>query len=93
VLLAWILLSVVRSGSSANVPLDETATDTAAAETNTVSDQGTGIVNNMGAMRTAELEEWGNDKMVQVSGQLTHVLNWDGAVSPVVHQFDRHKSQ
>jgi hypothetical protein len=47
----------------------------------------------MGAMRTAELEEWGNDKMVQVSGQLTHVLNWDGAVSPVVHQFDRHKSQ
>jgi hypothetical protein len=58
-----------------------------------VFDQGTGIVNNMGAMRTAELEEWGNGKMVRESGKLTHVLNWDGAVSPVVHQFDRHKSQ
>jgi hypothetical protein len=57
-----------------------------------VFDQGTGIVNNMGAMRTAELEEWGNGKMVRESGKLTHVLNWDGAVSPVVHQFDRHKS-
>lgn len=58
-----------------------------------VFDQGTGIVNNMGAMRTAELEEWGNGRMVQdSSGHLTHVLNWDGTVSPVVHQFDRHKS-
>jgi hypothetical protein len=58
-----------------------------------VFDQGTGIVNNMGAMRTAPLEEWGNGRMVQDSeGHLTHVLNWDGTVSPVVHQFDRHKS-
>jgi hypothetical protein len=58
-----------------------------------VFDQGTGIVNNMGAMRTAELEEWGNGKMVEESPtHTTHVLNWDGMVSPVVHQFDRHKS-
>jgi hypothetical protein len=58
-----------------------------------VFDQGTGIVNNMGAMRTAPLEEWGNGNMVMLDGEgHSHVLNWDGVVSPVVHQFDRHKS-
>lgn len=57
-----------------------------------VYDQGRGIVNNMGAMRTKELNEWGNGKMVrdEVNGDKT-VLNWDGVVSPVVHQFDRFK--
>ena len=57
-----------------------------------VFDQGTGIVNNMGAMRTAPLEEWGNGRMVQESDETTQVLNWDGTASPVVHQFDRHNS-
>lgn len=57
-----------------------------------VFDQGTGVVNNMGAMRTAPLKEWGNGDIVRESDTETHVLNWDGTVSPVVHQFDRHKS-
>jgi hypothetical protein len=66
-----------------------------------VFDQGQGIVNNMGALRTKPLGEWGNGKMVQtvVNPNETNlrkrtqytVLNWDGSVSPVVHQFDRHK--
>ena len=60
-----------------------------------VFDQGSGIVNNMGAMRTKPLASWGNGQIVrteEMSGQ-THyrVLNWDGALSPVVHQYDRHK--
>jgi hypothetical protein len=48
---------------------------------------------NMGAMRTKPLEEWGNGKCVQpINGQegTYEVLNWDGTISPVVHQFDRH---
>ena len=57
----------------------------------TVFDQGRGIVNNMGAMRTKELNEWGNGKMVQEDGQEKTILNWDGKPSPVVHQFDRFK--
>jgi hypothetical protein len=66
-----------------------------------VFDQGQGIVNNMGALRTKPLEEWGNGKILKsiVNEEETNprkktaytVLNWDGAVSPVVHQFDRHK--
>ena len=57
-----------------------------------VYDQGRGIVNNMGAMRTAELNEWGNGKMVrdEANDEKT-ILNWDGTPSPVVHQFDRFK--
>ena len=56
-----------------------------------VFDQGRGIVNNMGAMRTKELNEWGNGKMVvEENGEKT-VLNWDGKPSPVAHQFDRFK--
>lgn len=57
-----------------------------------VFDQGRGIVNNMGAMRTKELSEWGNGNMVkEQDGEFT-ILNWDGKPSPVMHQFDRFKS-
>jgi hypothetical protein len=47
------------------------------------------------------LEEWGNGKIVRTAVDENEtntkkkaaytVLNWDGTVSPVVHQFDRHK--
>lgn len=60
----------------------------------TVFDQGRGIVNNMGAMRTKELQEWGNGNMVQEEEKKNGekiVLNWDGKPSPVIHQFDRFK--
>ena len=57
-----------------------------------VFDQGRGAINNLGAMRTAPLEEWGNGHLVEVvSNTSMTVLNWDGKPSPVVHQFDRHK--
>jgi hypothetical protein len=64
-----------------------------------VQDQGYGIINNLGALRTKELEEWGNGKILQVvhdennpNDIIAHnVLNWDGSLSPAVHQFDRHK--
>jgi hypothetical protein len=60
-----------------------------------VFDQGTGIVNNMGAMRTKDLKEWGNGKIYEETDEPNgkkgvRVLNWDGSVSPVVHQYDRH---
>jgi hypothetical protein len=56
-----------------------------------VFDQGRGIVNNMGAMRTKALEKWGNGRMVVENADdgTRTVLNWDGTPSPVVHQFDR----
>jgi hypothetical protein len=67
-----------------------------------VFDQGQGIVNNMGALRTKELNEWGNGKIVQTVTKQNEinprkqfaytVLNWDGTISPVVHQYDRHKT-
>jgi hypothetical protein len=70
-------------------------------DTIVVFDQGQGIVNNMGALRTKPLSEWGNGKLVRIDtdpnernprkkNQYT-VLNWDGTISPVVHQFDRHR--
>ena len=60
-----------------------------------VFDQGSGIVNNMGAMRTKDLKEWGNGKAYEEIEEPTgkksvRVYNWDGIVSPVVHQYDRH---
>jgi hypothetical protein len=58
----------------------------------TVFDQGRGIVNNMGAMRTKELHEWGNGKFVQTNGNDQTIHNWDGKLSPVIHQFDRFKT-
>jgi hypothetical protein len=66
-----------------------------------VFDQGQGIVNNMGALRTKKLHEWGNGNIIKVTTDETEtnprkkhsyqVLNWDGTPSPVVHQFDRHQ--
>jgi hypothetical protein len=52
-----------------------------------VWEQGRGIINNVGAMRTHPLAEWG---MYDTS---THnVYQWDGeTLSPVVHQWDRDK--
>jgi hypothetical protein len=51
-----------------------------------VWEQGKGIINNLGALRTKTFAEWGfyNEK--------THeVYNWDGTLSPVAHQWDRDK--
>jgi hypothetical protein len=62
-----------------------------------VFDQGTGIVNNLGAMRTKPLHSWGHGGILRDIHDATgrkvgyQVLNWDGSISPVVHQFDRHK--
>jgi hypothetical protein len=49
-------------------------------------EQGTGIINNLGALRTKPLKEWG---MYDAEKEL--VLNWDGSTSPVAHQYDRDK--
>lgn len=61
-----------------------------------VQDQGSALINNLGALRTKELPEWGNGKLVktiETNGRIStiKVFNWDGELSPVVHQFDRHK--
>jgi len=57
----------------------------------TVFDQGRGAINNMGAMRTAPFETWGNGRILEFQSDTNMtVLNWDGSISPVVHQFDRH---
>ena len=48
-----------------------------------VFQQGTGIVNNLGLLRTKPLKEW---KVLDADNT---VLNWDGSVSAVAHQFDR----
>ena len=60
-----------------------------------VFDQGEGIVNNLGALRTKSLGAWGNGKIARKekmhNGKPKYtVLNWDGTPSPVVHQYDRH---
>ena len=59
----------------------------------TVFDQGRGTINNLGAMRTSPLEEWGKvvEQHPPYDNTTMTVLNWDGTPSPVVHQFDRHK--
>jgi len=49
-----------------------------------VFDQGKGIINNLAALRIKTLKNWG----VLKDGSMD-VLNWDGSVSQVVHQFDR----
>jgi len=51
-----------------------------------VWEQGKGIINNLGALRTKEFWEWGfyNNKTKEV-------YNWDGTLSPVAHQWDRDK--
>lgn len=50
-----------------------------------VWEQGRGIINNLGAMRTHTLEEWGC-----YDPNAHKVYNWDGeTLSPVAHQWDR----
>jgi len=53
----------------------------------TVWAQGKGIINNLGALRTKTLAEWGNFN--ETTGVVT---NWDDTPSPVVHQWDRDKA-
>lgn len=49
-----------------------------------VWEQGKGIINNLGALRTKKFSEWG------FYNEATYdVFNWDGTLSPVVHQYDR----
>jgi hypothetical protein len=49
-----------------------------------VWEQGKGVVNNLGALRTRSLSEWG---AYNLTSRL--VVQWDGSASPVAHQFDR----
>lgn len=51
-----------------------------------VWEQGKGIINNLGALRTKEFWEWGF-----YNNQTKAVYNWDGTLSPVAHQWDRDK--
>lgn len=51
-----------------------------------VHEQGKGIINNLGALRSKPLKEWG---LYDAGREL--VLNWDGSTSPVAHQYDRDK--
>lgn len=50
-----------------------------------VWEQGKGIINNLGALRTKTLKEWG------IYDEDKHLIyNWDRkTLSPVAHQFDR----
>jgi hypothetical protein len=52
-----------------------------------VWEQGRGMINNLGALRTKTLKEWG------IRDPVTNkIYQWDGTtVSPVVHQWDRDK--
>lgn len=67
-----------------------------------VQDQGLGIINNLGALRDKDLSQWGNGRILQnrpISAKGDNdddtkknvILNWDGTISPIVHQYDRHK--
>jgi hypothetical protein len=49
-----------------------------------VWEQGKGIINNLGALRTKPFVEWGF-----YDEDTSNVYNWDGKLSPVVHQYDR----
>ena len=49
-----------------------------------VWEQGKGIINNLGALRTKPFVEWGF-----YDEQTSLVYNWDGKLSPVAHQYDR----
>lgn len=51
-----------------------------------VWEQGKGIINNLGALRTKEFWEWGF-----YNNQTKQIYNWDGTLSPVAHQWDRDK--
>ena len=61
------------------------------ANANTISrlvvwEQGKGIINNLGALRTKPFWEWGF-----YDNSTAQVYNWDGTLSPVAHQWDRDK--
>lgn len=45
-----------------------------------VFDQGAGIVNNLAALRSKKLEEWGNGALVEVHDGQYIVKNWDGTL-------------
>ena len=47
-------------------------------------EQGKGIINNLGLLRDKPLRERG-----LLKEGTNEVLNWDGSISPVAHQFDR----
>jgi hypothetical protein len=49
-----------------------------------VFEQGRGVINNLGALRDTKLRDLG-----LYSQEDNLVRNWDGSVSPVVHQWDR----
>ncbi|KAL9182721.1 hypothetical protein ACHAXT_004000 [Thalassiosira profunda] len=51
-----------------------------------VHEQGKGIINNLGALRTKPLKERG---MYDAEKEI--VINWDGSTSAVAHQYDRDK--
>jgi hypothetical protein len=52
-----------------------------------VWEQGRGAINNLGALRTKPLREWGF-----YNGDTHEVFQWDGkSLSPVAHQWDRDK--
>lgn len=51
-----------------------------------VWEQGKGIINNLGALRTKTFAEWGF-----YNQETSEVYNWDGTLSPVAHQWDRDK--
>lgn len=66
--------------------VNDEATSVGAITKLVVHEQGKGIINNLGALRTKPLKEWG---MYDAEKEL--VLNWDGSTSPVAHQYDRDK--
>jgi len=49
-----------------------------------VWEQGKGKINNLGALRTKPFSDWGF-----YNPATSEVYNWDGNLSPVVHQYDR----
>ena len=52
----------------------------------TVHAQGHGIINNLAALRDKPLSELG-----LYDAEREVVLNWDGSISAVAHQYDRDK--
>lgn len=66
--------------------VDDETTSVGAISKLLVYEQGKGVINNLGALRTKPLKEWG---MYDADKEL--VLNWDGSTSPVAHQYDRDK--
>jgi len=66
--------------------VDDETTSVGAISKLLVHEQGKGVINNLGALRTKPLKEWG---MYDAEKEL--VLNWDGSTSPVAHQYDRDK--